>query len=335
MRVIIFTVLVLNAHFAFSKAVAKRHCTTPSNGQVSFTFRGVMAPVFTPLNADLSVNYKEIPAYANYLANAGIKGVLVGGTSGEGMSLSVADRKQLVDEWMKVSKTAGLHVMVQVGGGPLPDVLNLARYCAKAGVHSLLTLPELYFRPNSIDELVEYVALVAAAAPSLPVLYYHYPSMSKVDIKMPAFVTAATKSIPNFKGIKFTSNDLSEAAQVLRNLNKDQDILLGADSLIAPAALLGIRSSVGTGTNVFPRLVQNIIEAVEKQDVVLANSLQERLSLAMEVHSREGSKVPVMKAGMEILSGVKVGPPALPQKSISEEAKSRITGRLRMMKFLS
>jgi hypothetical protein len=51
---------------------------------------------------------------------------------------------------------------------------------------------------------------------------------------MPAFVTAATERIPNFKGLKFTSNDLGEGAQVLRNLKQGQEMFLGADSVSNP-----------------------------------------------------------------------------------------------------
>ncbi|XP_068619109.1 N-acetylneuraminate lyase-like [Battus philenor] len=293
-----------------------------------------MPPVFTPLNVDQSVNYEAIPGYASYLAKAGIKSVLVGGTTGEHMSLSVADRKKVIDAWVKAGKTNGLHIQVQVGGAPLADVLDLASYCEKAGADSLLTLPELYFKPQNVPELVSYVELVAKAAPNLPVLYYHIPSMSKVEINMPAFVTAATAQIPNFKGIKFTSNDLSEGAQVLRALKSDQEMFLGADTLIAPAALLGIKSSIGTTWNLFPRLASDILEAVERNDVAKARELQEKLCLAIEAHTVEGPWVPIMKAGMEIVSGIKVGPPSLPQRPISKEARKRIEDRLKKLKII-
>ncbi|XP_035449853.1 N-acetylneuraminate lyase isoform X3 [Spodoptera frugiperda] len=299
--------------------------------KVNFTARGLMPPVFTPLNDDHTINYGVIPAYAKFLADSGIKSVLVGGTTGEHMSLSVADRKKVVDAWVVAAKTTGLHIQVQVGGAPLADVTELARYCQDVGADSLLTLPELYFKPATVDDLVFYVSQVAKAAPKLPVLYYHIPSMSKVEINMPAFVTAATASIPNFKGIKFTSNDLSEGAQVLRALKDGQEMFLGADTLIAPAALLGIKSSIGTSFNLFPKLAQEILEAVEKNDVAKARALQEKLSLAIEAHTVEGPWVPIMKAGMEIATGIKVGPPSLPQKPLSSEAKQRIHSKLRTL----
>ncbi|PZC77824.1 hypothetical protein B5X24_HaOG202935 [Helicoverpa armigera] len=90
-----------------------------------------MPPVFTPLNDDLTINYGIIPAYAKFLADSGIKSVLVGGTTGEHMSLSVADRKKVIDAWVAVAKTTGLHIQVQVGGAPLADVTELVRFLGK------------------------------------------------------------------------------------------------------------------------------------------------------------------------------------------------------------
>ncbi|CAB3248852.1 unnamed protein product [Arctia plantaginis] len=296
--------------------------------QVPFNVRGLMPPVFTPFNEDLTVNYGAIHAYAEYLADAGIKSVLVGGTTGEHMTLSVADRKDVIDAWLEVSGCKGLHIQVQVGGAPLADVLELARYCQERFVHSLLTLPDLYFKPSNVEELVFYVSQVAQAAPRIPVLYYHIPHMTKVEVSMTEFVTAATASIPNFKGLKFTSNDLSEAAQVQRALKDGQVLFLGGESLLAPAALLGIKSSIGTSFNLFPKLAQEILKAVEKNEVEKARILQEKLSLAVEAHTCEGPWVPALKAGMEIVSGIKVGPPALPQRPLSAEAKQRLQSKL-------
>ncbi|XP_047512347.1 N-acetylneuraminate lyase-like isoform X2 [Pieris napi] len=305
-----------------------------TNLQVVFEPRGLIPPVFTPLNEDLTVNYKEISSYADYMVVNGIKAVLVGGTTGEHMSLSVSDRKKIIEAWVKTKPRSGLHIMVQVGGAPMADVLELAKFCASANVDSLLTLPELYFKPKTVTELVNYVELVSKAAPNLPVLYYHIPSMSKVEINMPAFVTEATSKIPNFKGIKFTSNDLSEGVQVKRNLKEDQEVFLGADTLLAPAALLGIKSSIGTSFNLFPKLAQNILGAVENGDVKKANSLQRTLSLAIEAHLPEGDWVPIMKFGMEIASGLTMGPPALPQQPISTESRNRIVARLKLLKMI-
>ncbi|XP_045502621.1 N-acetylneuraminate lyase-like [Colias croceus] len=296
---------------------------------VVLNVRGLVPPVFTPFNEDLTVNYAAIHPYAEWLAANGIKAVLVGGTTGEHMTLPVSVRKKIIDEWLKAGKKTGQHIMVQVGGAPMADVQELAKYCSRIGVDSILTLPELYFKPKTVAELVDYIAEVAKCAPNLPVLYYHIPKMTLVEISMPAFVRAATAKVPNFRGLKFTSNDLSEGAQVLRSLAEGQEMFLGAETLLAPAALLGIKSSIGTSYNIFPQLSLSILEAVEKGDLESARRLQEKLSLAVEAHLPEGEWVPIMKAGMHIVTGFDMGPPALPQRPLSAEAKQRISTKLK------
>ncbi|XP_047511866.1 N-acetylneuraminate lyase-like [Pieris napi] len=298
---------------------------------VTFKARGLMPPVFTPLKQDLTVNYDVIPKYADFISKSGIKGVLVGGTAGGHMCLSMPEKKKLIEEWVKASKVRDLHVMVQVGGASMPDVLEMADFCAKSGADSILTLPETYFRPQNVTDLVDYVETVAKSAPNLPILYYHIPHMSNVIVNMPAFVSEATKRIPTFKGIKFSSNDLSEAAQVLRNLKDDQQIFLGTATLLAPAGLLGLKSSIGTVYNFMPKLALEIQEAIEKSDVEKARKLQEKLSLVIEALVPEGGWVPVMKAGMEIVTGIEVGPASSPQKPVTEDGKKRIEERLRKL----
>lgn len=294
---------------------------------------GIMPAVFTPLHDDQTINYAIIPAYAKYLADAGLKDFLIGGTTSENQTLSVAERKKLIDAWMEATKTNRTHIQVQVGGAPFADVLDLARYCQAVGVNSILTLPELYFKPSNVEELVFYVSQVANAAPDLPIFYYHNPSRTRVEVNMPAFVSAATATIPNFKGIKFASKDLYEAAQVLRILKDGQQILAAEECLLAPAALLGIKHSTCTSYSFFSKIAQDILNAVEQSDVQTARILQEKLSQAVDALTCEGPCVPVMKAAMEIVTGIKVGPPCLPQKPISAEAKLRIQSKLKALGF--
>ncbi|XP_063358026.1 N-acetylneuraminate lyase-like [Cydia amplana] len=202
--------------------------------------------------------------------------------------ISVADRKKVIGSWLVAVKPAGIHVMVQVDGAPIADVQKLAKYCQSVGVDSFLTMPELYFKPKNADELVSYVELVVQAAPKLPVLYYHNPPRSRVEVNAPEFVAKATARIPNFKGIKYSPKDLSEAAQVLRVLKEGQEMFVSAYTLLAPAALLGVKNFMCISFNLFPKLAQDIIAAVEASDVPKARALQETLSLAIEAHTAEG-----------------------------------------------
>lgn len=108
---------------------------------------------------------------------------LVHGTSGEGMSMTVTERKSVVEEWVKAVKITKQHLMVQVGGCPLADATDLAKHADKVGVDSILCLPELYFKPTTPGQLIDYLNFISVAAPNTPLLYYHIPAWSTVNSK--------------------------------------------------------------------------------------------------------------------------------------------------------
>ncbi|KAF9806884.1 hypothetical protein SFRURICE_005841 [Spodoptera frugiperda] len=96
--------------------------------------------------------------------------VSVSGTTGEGMLLKVEERKSLLEAWVSVARPAQMKVIAQVGGGPLPDVLELAKHAEKLNVDGIMTLPELYYKPRTVDQLISYLQTVSAAAPTLPLI---------------------------------------------------------------------------------------------------------------------------------------------------------------------
>ncbi|XP_053614045.1 uncharacterized protein LOC128677321 [Plodia interpunctella] len=298
---------------------------------VSFNFQGLMPAMFTALNDDYSVNYDIIPSYAKFMADSGMKSILVGGTTGEHVCFSVETRKKLISEWVKVAKPLGLHVQVHVGGTAFPNVIELAKHAEKVGADSIITLPELYFKPASVDDLVFYLEKVAKAAPTLPVLFYHNPKRSKVEMDMPKFIEAATARIPNFKGIKFAVNDLSIAKEALKKHKEGQVMFFAGDTLVAPAVLMGIRCTMCTSFSLFPRLALDIVQAAEAGDVKKAMALQEKLTQAVEAHLAEGDWVPALKAGMELATGLNMGPPAIPNRPVSPEGKQRIYTKLKQL----
>ncbi|CAG9823226.1 unnamed protein product [Phaedon cochleariae] len=198
---------------------------------VVLKYRGLCAPVFTVFRNDLSVDVSIIPRYAKFLADNGVDGVLVHGTSGEGMSMTVQERKAVVEEWSKAVKTTKQHLMVQVGGCPLPDVIELAKHAESIGVDSLLCLPELYFRPTVTRQLINYLRVIGEAAPKTPLLYYHIPAWTGVNLNMATLMNEAASELPTFQGIKYTSVDLEGGAAALKANNGKYAVFLGSDTV--------------------------------------------------------------------------------------------------------
>lgn len=253
-----------------------------------------MAPVFTAYHndSDKTVNYEIIDPYAKYLKQKKIEAVLVNGTSGEGMLMNVEERKQVTEAWKKACDDNGIVLMVQIGGAPYPDVVELAKHAEKLGVDGVLCLPELYFKPKSPEKLTEYLKNVATYCPTTPFFYYHIPMFTDVSVHMPTFLDMAEQSIPNFRGIKYTSGDLDQGSACLK---PDRHIFLGADSILCGAVAAGFDSFIMTTLNICPEISYEIIENVNNGQLSVARENQKELNARISDILKYGDWVTAMK----------------------------------------
>lgn len=73
--------------------------------------------------------------------------------------------------------------MIQVGGTSVAEVHELAAHAERLGVDAVLTLPDLFFKPRTEEDLVHYIKEVALCCPTRPILYYHLPAFTGVQCK--------------------------------------------------------------------------------------------------------------------------------------------------------
>ncbi|XP_025987091.2 N-acetylneuraminate lyase isoform X2 [Solenopsis invicta] len=236
------------------------------------------------------------------------------------MSMSVVERKLITETWVKAVKETKQHLMIQVGGAPLPDVIELAKHASSLSVDSILCLPELYFKPTTPKQLIEYLEIIGKAAPKTPLLYYHIPMLTNVNIHMGQFLESVGDKIPSFVGIKFTSANLEEGAQALHADNRKYTIFLGNDQLINAACALGMNSFIVTSGNMFPELILNLLTVCKNGDMLKSKDMQEKLSSAVVAVIKHGNWVETMKVAMTLLTDIDTGLPRAPLKPISTEA---------------
>lgn len=110
---------------------------------------------------------------------------MVGGTTGESVSMTDQERLSCVLEWINVAKTYPLNVYVNVQHESLYDAKRMAETMAKIdGVKGIFAMSPVYFKPSSIPELANAMAIVASGAPDLPFWYYHFPEKTGVNFNM-------------------------------------------------------------------------------------------------------------------------------------------------------
>src|SRR5262249_42077714 len=144
---------------------------------------------------------------AHLLAN-GISTVFVGGTTGESHSLSLSERLALAERWLQVARGSALRVIVHAGGNCLVDARALAAHAPKPGAPPHAAVAPSYFKPRTIDALVQCLAEITSAAPETPFYYYDIPSMTGLHLPLADFFERAAARLPSLAGLKFSNPDL-------------------------------------------------------------------------------------------------------------------------------
>lgn len=248
---------------------------------------GLIAAPFTPLHPDGSLNLDAIGACARHLWRTGVVGAFICGTTGEGASLTVDERRRVAERWM-AEAPAGLRVIVHVGHTCLEDCRALAAHAESIGADSFACLAPYFFKPAGVPGLVDWCAAVAAAAPRLPFYYYHMPSMTGVSVPVADFLPAAAGRIPNLAGVKYTFEDLDDFERCLRFDGGRYDLLFGRDELLHSALKRGARGAVGSTYNFAAPLYQRIISAFDRGDEATAVALQARAVEMIQACVRAG-----------------------------------------------
>jgi len=141
-------------------------------------------------NDGLSIDVSNIESYANDLVAQGVTGVFVNGTSGQSQSLSVIERKEILEAWLSTSaaKSNKLTIIPQVGANSLIDTLELASHAASFNengqVFGIGVMPPSFYKPKNHKEVAQQLILIAQRFPKVPIYYYHIPSMTGVNVNV-------------------------------------------------------------------------------------------------------------------------------------------------------
>jgi len=275
-------------------------------------------------NGDIDVS--KIPEYAKHLVKGGVGGIFVNGTTGEGvLSLSLQERKDLTEAWVKAGKD--LTIMIQISGCSFRESQELAAHAQSLGVAAIGCLPNMFPKPRSVDELVEWCRQIAACAPSTPFFYYHIPGFSSVTLPMAEFLDKAAAAIPTLAGIKFSSADFGELAKVLAVRRRDGQpfkIFHGNDETFSAALALGLDSAVGSTYNFMPQVFLKLLRLNKEGKREEMVEIQEKITNMINSIFKFGFGVSALKPVMNIVSGLDLGPPRFPYLQISKEKEKEL-----------
>ncbi len=287
-------------------------------------FHGIWPALVTPFTDDNTVNVPVLRALVDDLIAKKVDGFYVCGSTGEGVLMSVAERK-LVVETVLSQANGRVPVIAHIGAMALVDARDLAWHACDhgaAGVSSIL-LPQY----SGIDSLYAYFENLAAAVPDLPVLAYMLnSSYNNVDLM------CRLMQIPNLMGAKYTGPDVYEFGEVVRLRDENWTMLSGMDEVCLYAAMQGAHGNIGSTLNFMPGVYRAIHESVRSGNLAEGQSLQIRANRVTTVMINAGFMGAIKQVVLPML-GFDCGLPRLPHSPLAPEKLAALRDELEAAGF--
>ena len=277
---------------------------------------GIYTALVTPFQEDESVDFDGVSRLVRDQVEAGIAGLVVGGSTGEFAAMSLQEREELAEHVITESASSA-NIVVGLGSVRTADSIRLAEHALGQGAHSgLLVMP--YYEPLSHTELVAFVSDVAAVG--LPIMIYNNPGATGETLT-PEFL-AELGHISNVVGVKDTTPE-PHRLFAIDTASGQLDVFSGHDTSTIFAFLSGRKAAIWGAPNVHPHACVALWRlAVQNKDVEASLELWKsfyHLNAFMESHSYVASA----KAGAN-LRGVGVGRPRRPIAPLSEADREHL-----------
>ena len=277
-------------------------------------FSGVCTALVTPFLKD-SVNYPMLEQLLRRQYDAGIRAVVICGTTGESATLT-DEEKLTMFRYAKKSMPEDLRIIAGTGSNSTVHAIALSQAAQDAGADALLVVSPYYNKATPEGLYLHYAAI--ASSVQIPVILYNVPSRTGVDI--PVEVYRRLSQIPNIAGVKEASSDIRKLARIRSQCPDHFTVWCGNDDLAVAAMALGAKGLISVVSNIEPEITGSMIGAALDGDFDTATALQLSLLPLIEALFQEVNPIPV-KAAMAMI-GYDCGNCRMPLCSPSEETSA-------------
>ena len=283
---------------------------------------GVFAPVTTPFGPDGAADPGRLAAQIEIYAGTDLAGIVLFGTSGEGPLLDPDEEAPLLAA-ARQATPPGRRLIVQVGRESVPASRAAARRAVEAGADALLCLPPRYYALDE-DVVAEFYRAVAEPL-DVPLLAYHIPQRSKVDLPADLLVGLAAEGV--IQGIKDSAGDLALQTRLRRDAGPGFSLLDGKATVVAESLALGADGAVLAVGDAAPEAVCELFAAHSAGDLATVRAIQERVRpLAECLGPRFG--VAGIKAALDLRGWPGGGPLRAPLRALDRDGRLSVAAAL-------
>lgn len=299
-----------------------------------FWITGIVPAVFTPLHLDGGLNLAQVGPIVERLVAQNASALYVCGATGEGVSLTREERMAVAESYVQAA-AGRLPVIVQVGHDSLREAQLLAAHAQSHGASAISAIPPGFFKVDRLEQLLDCLGEICAAAPALPFYYYHIPRLTAVRIDVVELLRQSSARLPALRGVKYSDFTIFEL-QACVDLEKGRfNILFGSDEMLLSGLAGGAQGAVGTTYSFALPLYQRIFNAFHSGQIAEAQRLQ-GLSVQMlriiNRYATASTNLPAMKSIMRLV-GLDCGPLRQPLPKLTTLQEQELETALRAIGF--
>lgn len=232
---------------------------------------GIVCSLVTPFRADESVDLEAFGRLIDLQIAAGVHGLFVLGTAGEGMLLEADERREAAA--FAIEQARGrVPVAVHIGAADTRTTAALAEHAAGAGADAVAVVCPYYFAYGRAA-LSGHFTTVARAARSVPVYLYDNPERVGYSLDFD-LVHELVRDVDNIRGVKDTGDSVGRVTRYATFSDPTIEVYTGNNMTVLPALVMGARGSVSAMASAFPELFVSIYELYTKGDIAAAMDAQ-------------------------------------------------------------
>lgn len=254
--------------------------------------RGVLLPVITPFDEKVRVDEQMMRQIVDFHIKAGVQGLFVAGSTGQGPAMTIEERKQTAAVALDQTKKR-VPVVVHVGTADAWSTTELAEHAAEHGAAAVAIVPPYYYSDHTEFEILAHYKMVHKAVP-LPIYIYENPKYSGISIP-PGFAVRMKEQVPALKGIKvaYGQGALLEYVRLL----PDVSVFTGNADLFGLVPF-GIAGMINPPTSFVPELCVDLFNSLDRKDYPCAVEAQKKVDTATRIVAarlRKWGRVPLQE----------------------------------------
>ena len=284
-------------------------------------YHGIIPAFYACYRPDGSISPEATEAFVDHLIQKGVKGVYVGGSSGECIYQGVAERKLVLEHVMKRAK-GKITVIAHVACNNTADSCELAAHAESLGVDAIAAIPPIYFHLPD-HAIAKYWNTISEAAPNTDFVIYNIPQLAGVALTPNCLKMMLSN--PRLVGVKNSSLPAMDIQTFLAIGGKDFVVFNGPDEQLAAGIAMGAKGGIGGTYGVMPELYIRIKKAMDEGDVAYATELQLHANAIISaLCSCKGNMYAVIKEVIRIREGLDLGGVRPPLPALEEEDMPKV-----------